>query len=491
MLSEVGPATQAEGAAAIIAASRRTRGRIAAVYTIAGLAAAAVMTAIYLYANAIAFLPLRTLYVFGMFAWPIVLTLGLAVAISWRGWAAITAIYLLAMAAVVWPSLNDRFTPAAALLAWSIHNLPATVMALVFLARPIRAVGPLVMAFTFAAISGASVAVNVIGASDDRIRAAAKIGETFGLGGHQTFFAVMLVGILVLGLVGWLLLKLLGRLYRSGRASDLSLTVDSLWLMFTLHHAIDMVFAGPSWFFVALASFATFKLVAWLGFKALQQRAASATEPRLLLLRVFSLGRRSERLFAAFSKLWRPAGSIRMIAGPDLATSTVEPHEFLDFVAGRLSRRFIDGEAALARRIEETAARRAADGRWRIAEFFCHDDTWKIVLQRLAASSDAVMMDLRGFTRANRGCVYEIHALLDLVPLARIVLVTDTSTDAAYLSEVVAEGWEKLAAASPNRSDPKPAVRALRLDRIEQAPSLMRAVAAAARSAPLTAPVAG
>ena len=60
-------------------------------------------------------------------------------------------------------------------------------------------------------------------------------------------------------------------------------------------------------------------------------------EPTLLLLRVFALGHRSERLFDALSKRWLRAGSISMIAGPDLVTSTVEPHEFLDFINVRTS----------------------------------------------------------------------------------------------------------------------------------------------------------
>lgn len=70
----------------------------------------------------------------------------------------------------------------------------------------------------------------------------------------------------------------------------------------------------------------------------------------LLLLRSFSLGKASERLFDALERYWRHAGSIQLIAGVDLATRTIEPHEFLDFMSGKLARRFIDGPAALAQR---------------------------------------------------------------------------------------------------------------------------------------------
>ena len=81
--------------------------------------------------------------------------------------------------------------------------------------------------------------------------------------------------------------------------------------------------------------------------------ARLARFPRLLLLRVFALGRRSESLYDSLGKSWRAVGSMQLIAGPDLATSTIEPHEFLDFVSGRLDRRFIDTGGSLDLRIDQ------------------------------------------------------------------------------------------------------------------------------------------
>ena len=48
------------------------------------------------------------------------------------------------------------------------------------------------------------------------------------------------------------------------------------------------------------------------------------------------LGDSMARMFRALSLRWLRAGSIDMIAGPDLVSSALEPHEFLDFVGGRL-----------------------------------------------------------------------------------------------------------------------------------------------------------
>jgi hypothetical protein len=456
--------------------------RVAAVYAVAGLMAAVAMALLYMIGNDIALLPLRTAFVMMSYAWPVMLMISLLALSSWTGWAAAIGLYLLTLAAVIVPSLSTIFTPLTAATAWLIHNGPATLMVLVFLARPIRAVGPLVMAFSFAAVAGASILANAIGATDARMQSVADLGYAIGLGGHQTFVAVLLVGFILFAIIGWLLLRVLGWLYRTRRVSDQSIMIDSLWLMFTMHHAIDMAFVGFKWFAATFAVFGLYKLIVSLGFK-LTRPAAATQVPALLLLRVFSLGKRSEQLFDVFAKRWRHAGTIRMIAGPDLAKTTVAPHEFLDFVSGKLARRFIDGPATLEQRLTESEPRRDIDGRYRVTDFFCHDDTWKLVLRRLARDSDVVLMDLRGFTRSNKGCVFEIHALLDDVAFSRLVFVIDATTDAAFLSETLTQGWAMLAASSPNRTDAEPTVGIFKLAGNRNTGQLLRAVAGAAHGA--------
>jgi hypothetical protein len=66
--------------------------------------------------------------------------------------------------------------------------------------------------------------------------------------------------------------------------------------------------------------------------------------------------------------------------------------------------------------------------------------------------SYAVLMDLRGFSPGNQGCVFEINELLNTVPLDRIVFVVDGTTDDAFLREMFAQGWAMLRADSPNRA---------------------------------------
>jgi hypothetical protein len=74
-----------------------------------------------------------------------------------------------------------------------------------------------------------------------------------------------------------------------------------------------------------------------------------------------------------------------------------------------------------------------------------------MVLSRLIGESDAVLMDLRGFTPRNAGCSYEIEELLNVAPLERVVFVVDRTTDVAFLEAVAKAGWSKLRTVSPNR----------------------------------------
>jgi hypothetical protein len=136
-----------------------------------------------------------------------------------------------------------------------------------------------------------------------------------------------------------------GNLYRLRWISDQSVIVDALWFLFALTSAIDFLLRPtlvPG----------SYKIISVLGFAILRERpAGTASDPTLLLLRVFSLGKRSALLFNAFGKLWSHGGSMRLIAGPDLATSTIEPHEFLDFLSGKLGRRFISRPETLNQRL--------------------------------------------------------------------------------------------------------------------------------------------
>jgi hypothetical protein len=73
-----------------------------------------------------------------------------------------------------------------------------------------------------------------------------------------------------------------------------------------------------------------------------------------------------------------------------------------------------------------------------------------MTVSRLAREAGAVLMVLRGFTPANRGCVFEIEQLIASVSLHRIVLLVDGSTDMPFLEQTLQGAWRAMPGNSPN-----------------------------------------
>ena len=110
----------------------------------------------------------------------------------------------------------------------------------------------------------------------------------------------------------------------------------------------------------------------------------------------------------------------------------------------------------MRQRLAEIDLRPDADGRFRVNDIFCGNDTWQTAVESLMAETDLVAMDLRGFSPQNKGCVYELQMLLDTVPANRIVVFADRSTDLPFLNRTLAGCARAMAPMSPNRSSPDP-----------------------------------
>ena len=323
------------------------------------------------------------------------------------------------------------------------------------------------------AVTGAVIIVSVVGDSEGILRGVAVIGSMLGLGATTIFILLYLIGFILFGVLGWWLLRWLGRRYQEKRMSDQSISLDALWLLFGVVQSFTLVFEGWAWIFTGLVAFVGYKLALRIGFTVpSRDRGDSAKARLLLLLRVFSLGQRSERLFDRISNVWLRSGSIGLIAGPDLVTSTVEPHEFLNFLGGRLSRQFVQGEADLEQRVSHMDTQPDPDGRHRVNEFFCRSDTWQMTMRRLVDRSDAVLMDLRSFSKSNQGCIYELRQLFNSIALNRVILVIDDSTDRTFLEMTVGDIWQNLEPSSPNIELSRPTVRCFSVKR--QSPAEMK-----------------
>jgi hypothetical protein len=143
-----------------------------------------------------------------------------------------------------------------------------------------------------------------------------------------------------------------------------------------------------------------------------------------------------------------------MIGAPDLASSTIDPEEFLDFLAGRLHERFIVSAAEVPARLAALDEQCDMDARWRVTELFCADDAWRATVLALMARSDVVTMDLRDFGPNNQGCLFELQALLDIVPASRVALLVDGSTQRDFLDDTLTACLARVSAGSPNAQAP-------------------------------------
>jgi hypothetical protein len=412
--------------------------RTSAIYAIAGLCYALVTTIIFLAATKTGFRLLSFIIIFWYYAWPVVTTICLVAATNWRMRSIVIGAYflLIILLGVIASPVNAITSWTQIVLLWFITNLPAALVLLAFLNRRIQAVGPLVLTFTIFAVTGALLLPSL----------------ALGLGGFGISLALNLLGIILFGAVGWLVLQKITDLYQRRKVSAQSITIDAIWLLFGIFQSVGLIFAGERWFLISLFAFLVYKTVAWVGFSMAGRRvSASRKTSNLLLLRVFALGRRSERLFERLAMYWRYAGGIRLIAGPDLATATIEPQEFLDFLSGRLARQFIDDPQTLDVRVSEMNSQPDFDGQFRVSDFFCYDDTWRLVLSHLVGQSDVVLMDLRGFSAQNSGCIFEINELINMMPLGRALFIVDATTDEDFLHQTLQQSWARRKTTSPNR----------------------------------------
>jgi hypothetical protein len=260
-----------------------------------------------------------------------------------------------------------------------------------------------------------------------------------------------LAGVVLGAVASFAFVRWLAVHYRTRRASDQMLSVDVLMVIFTLSSVLTLG-AAFGWMVGAWAipAFAVYWLCAHYGLQR-RRRSAPPGEPRtLLLLRVFGFDRRTQRLLQRLGQQWRYLGPLRLIGGVDLADSTIEPHEFFEFLNGRLTRAFVRNRHDLEKRLEENVPSPDPDGLFRIEDFYCFENTWRMTVSHVAAKAGAVLMDLRGFSPTNRGCIFEIGQLIASVSVPRIVLLIDRATDLSLLERTLRDAWRNMPGDSPN-----------------------------------------
>ncbi|MBO0702946.1 MAG: hypothetical protein J2P38_08435, partial [Candidatus Dormibacteraeota bacterium] len=469
-------------------AARDRRRRAAAVYSAAGAIFSAALALASLLGPGLKVHAPGFLALFSSYLWPLVLTLVLVVATTRRTKALILVVYVIGYV-VITPYVYVRNPATSAAWLFFLDNVPPTCLFLIFLLRRVRAVGPLTVAFFLFATAGTELVNTVLLYNFDITRVVASILFALGATGFWAFVAVNVMSFTVFALIGWVALLALRRAYRAKWVNDQSLVVDALWLFFALYYAVDLASDRPLWALAGPVAFGLYLVTVRCGFPLLMPRRAARGGTTLLVLRVFSLGKKSEKLFESMSRHWRYAGPVQLLAGPDLAETTVEPYQFLDFVTGRLARQFISDQDALSRRIQELDTRPDFDGRFRINDFFCRAHTWQATVAAMVEKVDAVFMDLRGFTSARLGSTYEIQQLLLHIPVSRIILLTDATTDHAFLEQTAIRAWNALPAGAPNREVQDPRLTIIEAGRNTERSLgvLLAALSQAATAGPLVA----
>ena len=376
--------------------------------------------------------------------------------------------------------MRDTITPEWMLRQWFLYAALPTVALLLFLNPRLRAVSPLLLAFTTVVVSGCMAAWFAV-FSVPGMKLFVQGAETTGWSVIWFLLAALLVTIAAGCALGWIALAGVRRAHLAKAISDRSLGFDSLWLFFAAYFATVFAVFGPLWLLTAVLAFAAGKLSLVLLRRHTRRTVPPLTPRGLTFLRVFALGAKSNALFDALAKHWRRIGSMQLITGPDVAHSVAQPHQLLDFISGRLASHFIADTRTLEARMAERDRDPDRDGWFRVNSFFCRADTWQAVLARLVGDGDVILMDLRSFSARNAGCVHELTHLVRFVPLGRCVFVVDASTEVADLRAVLHEAWRGLGEDAPNRSIDPGAVVLHRVDSPSAAlPQLLRTLCAAA-----------
>ena len=385
--------------------------------------------------------------------WPIVPTLVALLVLDRRVTVRLALLYVIggAIAIALWTTLGQllRGTLNSAPLTnvfWAMVSLgwiAAVPLALVMFTgwRRVRAIMPLALAATLMFGFGSMFFRELF------IRA-------FNVGAFRSFvltgavsspvtmpYALFMIVSLPVGWIAWRILTVLARAFERKRFSDVQLVIDCWWAVVAAEVTADTlsITHGFTGIAAGVAAFAAYRLSVWAVLRGFH--APEAAPRRLLLLRVFGYEARTESLFDRVAQTWRFHGPVQMIAGADLAMRTADPGEMLALLNGRLSELYVTTPGEVGQRLGRLDLRPDPDGRFRVNEVYCHENTWRPTLEALLDATDTVLMDLRSFSANNAGCIFELEQLVRHLSTADIVFVCDNTTDMALLRRTLDDAW--------------------------------------------------
>ncbi len=431
--------------------------RLAVVYSVAGLSCAFLFT-IALLRGAQGRSMAAGLIFFAVFSWPVLLCWNQVAGGNFRTKRRNELIYAGVVLALSLGSylLHPVKNGAQMAMALLLVDVFAMILVLVLSLPAVRSTGPPILLLTALPSIGVFAVPHFVASHEEAVLLFSKWTRHLGMSVDASVVACCLVSLLIFVPVGWMVVRVAVRRYRRGRTSDQAMQVDSIWLLFSLMLAVIICTptATSSGRGVALAllAFPAYCAVRIMGFRYLRTRDSGAISGiSLLYLRRFALRGRTERLFRTVTQSWRLVGDVRLIGGPDLVRSTIQPHSMLNVLRRKLNQSFIDSNEALKRQLAALPTQADPDTRFRVTDFFCSDHMWRPAVDHLMKLSHVILADFRGFERTNNeGALYEIQQMLHLVDIERVLILADTVEAKGYLSDAVAAFWQELPSTSPN-----------------------------------------
>jgi len=277
------------------------------------------------------------------------------------------------------------------------------------------------------------------------LAAALVVGLIFSSSTRFGLLAAIVAGVALntlLILVGWWALRCFVAFKAGGHVSDDTLHLMMCWIALTVFvgaMAPSQARAIP----ILLAPLAL-GAASLLSILQRQRHGASDLQPkRMVLLRTFGRRALRRKLLRTLEDTWRRVGTVDLVVGADVAPMTINALALEDFLAGRIERQFISSTSDLSTRVPPIVTRRAIDGRFPLNDIHCSSGVWRAVVTRLIVAADVVLMDLRGFQAINRGAAFELALVVREVPLSRLLLLTDRTTDEELVRQIAADAWSR------------------------------------------------
>ncbi|CAN5126524.1 hypothetical protein BH23BAC2_BH23BAC2_24320 [soil metagenome] len=258
---------------------------------------------------------------------------------------------------------------------------------------------------------------------------------------------IAVIVIVLFSLSGAVLMILpLKRLYIGKYINEQQISIDVQLLIFSFGYSMWEIYKNPTFTtpVLCLLPFVIYKIISTLLYIVLKTRHQNKSPVKLLLLRVFALQDASRKMFQRIQVHWQFAGPVLMISGPDLATTTIDSAEMIDFVTNNLKNRFCHDSESIEKNLNDADLEPDNDGSFRVTEFFCRDNIWKEALVRLVCISNIVLFDLRGFSEKYKGCQYEIQQVVNHINILKVIVLIDAHTNIDFLKTTFINAYKNL-----------------------------------------------